>query len=104
MNRNNKAVLASGEDKSMVTYRVVWVLLEVAWREQEDRGESKLSVVIRHKDDGNTAPSANNNSQREEQSMVNCLRAEATSVVSLRICSIWTGTWHVVGTQQVASE
>lgn len=104
MNRNNKAVLASGEDKSVVTYRVVWVLLDVAWREQEDRGESKLSVVIRHKDDGSTAPSANNNPPREEQSMVDCLRAEATSVVNLRICSIWTGTRYVVGTQWMASE
>ena len=52
MNRNNKPVLASGEYENSVTYRVIWVLLEVAWREQGDRRESNvidsLSLVIRN--------------------------------------------------------
>lgn len=67
-----------------------------------DRGESKLSLVIHNKDYNNTASSASNNPQGEEQSMVNCFRAETTLVVNLQICSIWTRTWYVVGTQQMA--
>lgn len=67
----------------MVTCSVMWALLEVAWRGQGDGEESKLSLVTHNKDDSNTAPSADNNLQQEEQSMVSCIRAEATHVWKL---------------------
>lgn len=67
----------------IVTCSVMWALLEVLWREQGDGEESKLPLAIHNKNESNTAPSANNNPQQEDQSMMSCIKAEATLVCKL---------------------